>query len=210
MLDAADPPVPTIPAELEKMTQRARAIAMKRTRHLGLPDAHSLRVAVLAADVARRLGFCKHDVDTVVEGALLHDLGKTRVPRAILVQQRPLTADEYATVMKHPDWGAALVDGFVAEGALLAIRHHHEWWDGNGYPERLAAHDIPIEARIVGIADAFAAMREERPYRPARTQQAAVGELQQGAGMQFDPQLVEPLIASIVAEDHPPLRLVVH
>jgi putative nucleotidyltransferase with HDIG domain len=210
MLDAVDPPALAVPAALEKMTKRARAIATKRTRHLGQPDAHALRVATLAAEIARRLGFCRHEIDTVVEGALLHDLGKTRVPRAILDQNRPLTEEEYATVMKHPVWGAALVDGFVADGALLAIRHHHEWWNGNGYPAQLAGHDIPIEARIVGIADAFAAMREERPYRPARSRQAAVGELQQGAGTQFDPQLVDPLIAGVVAEDCPPLRLVAH
>jgi putative nucleotidyltransferase with HDIG domain len=210
MLDAIDPPKLIVPAALERMTKRARAIATKRTQKLGLPDAHALRVATLAADVARRLGFTRHEIDTVVEGALLHDLGKTRVPRTILEQGRPLTEDEYATVMKHPVWGAALVDGFVAEGALLAIRHHHEWWNGNGYPAQLSAHDIPIEARIVGIADAFAAMREERPYRTARTRQAAVGELQHGAGTQFDPQLVDPLIETIVAEDRPPLRLVAH
>ncbi len=210
MLDAIDPRKPQVPAALERMTKRARAIATKRTKILGLPDAHALRVAVLSAEVARRLGFCRHEIDTVVEGALLHDLGKTRVPRAILDQCRPLNRVEYATVMQHPAWGAALVDGFVAEGALLAIRHHHEWWNGKGYPAQLAAHDIPIEARIVGIADAFAAMREARPYRPPRTRQAAVGELQHGAGTQFDPQLVDPLIASIVAEDCPPLRLVAH
>ena len=210
MLDAIDPPTLTVPVALEKVTKRTREIAMKRTRNLGVPDAHAVRVATLAADLARRLGFSRREIDTVVEGALLHDLGKTRVPRTILDQRRPLTEDEYATVMQHPEWGAALVEGYVAEGALLAIRHHHEWWNGNGYPAQLSAHDIPIEARIVGIADAFAAMREERPYRPARTRQAAVGQLQQGAGTQFDPQLVEPLIASIVAEDCPPLRLAAH
>ena len=190
MLDAIDPTI-----------ARAR---------LGVPDAHAVRVATLAADLARRVGFSRRDVDTVVEGALLHDLGKTRVPKTILEQRRPLTRDEYATVMQHPEWGAELAEGYVAEGVLLAIRHHHEWWNGNGYPAQLSGHDIPIEARIVGIADAFAAMREERPYRPALTRQAAVGQLQQCAGTQFDPQLVEPLIASIVAEDCPPLRLAAH
>ena len=100
--------------------------------------------------------------------------------------------------MQHPVWGAAMVKGCVSEGALLAIRHHHEWWNGKGYPEQLAGDDIPIEARIVGIADAFVAMREERPYRPPRSRQEAVGELEQGAGTQFDPQLVDPLLESIV------------
>jgi HD-GYP domain-containing protein (c-di-GMP phosphodiesterase class II) len=103
--------------------------------------------------------------------------------------------------------GAELFDGFVADGALLAIRHHHEWWNGTGYPAKLAAHDIPIEARIVGIADAFTAMREARPYRPARTRQAAVAEIRQGAGTQFDPELVDPLIDSLDAADLPPLRI---
>jgi putative nucleotidyltransferase with HDIG domain len=190
MLDAIDPTI-----------ARAR---------FGVPDAHAVRVATLAADLARRLGFSRRDIDTIVEGALLHDLGKTRVPKTILDQRRPLTEDEYATVMQHPEWGAELVEGYVAEGVLLAIRHHHEWWNGKGYPAQLSAHDIPIEARIVGIADAFAAMREERPYRPARTRYAAVGELRQCAGTQFDPQLVEPLIAGVVAEDCPPLRLAAH
>lgn len=208
MLDAIEAQTSTVPAALERVTKRATAIATKRTRNLGFPDAHSLRVASLAGEVARRLGLGREEIETVVEGALLHDLGKTRVPQKILDQRRPLTEDEYATVKQHPAWGAALVDGFVAEGALLAIRHHHEWWNGNGYPARLAADEIPIEARIVGIADAFAAMLEERPYRPARTWRAAVGELRRGAGTQFDPQLVEPLIASVAAEDSAPLHLV--
>jgi putative nucleotidyltransferase with HDIG domain len=210
MLDAVDPPTLTVPAALERMTKRARAVATKRTQQLGIPDEHALRVAALAAETARRFGFCTQEIDTVVEGALLHDVGKTRVSRAILDQCRPLTRSEYLTVMQHPVWGAALVKGHVSERALLAIRHHHEWWNGDGYPARLSAHAIPIEARIVGIADAFAAMCEERPYRPARSRQSALDELQNGAGTQFDPQLVDPLIASIVADDSRPLRVIAH
>jgi len=210
MLDAVDRRRPPVPATLEKLTKRARTIARQRTQQLGQPDAHALRVATLAAETARRIGFGQEDIDTVVEGALLHDLGKAQVPRAILDQCRPLTRAEYVTVMQHPVWGAALVKGHVSERALLAIRHHHEWWNGAGYPARLAAYDIPIEARIVGIADAFVAMREERPYRPPRTIEATVGELRQGAGTQFDPQLVDPLIESMAADDSPPLRMITH
>ena len=173
-------------------------VAARRTNSVEIPDPHAVRVASLAADLARRVGFVRNEVDIVIEGALLHDLGKTRVPRDILEQRRPLTATEFATVKKHPDWGAALGDGHVRPGALLAIRHHHEWWNGGGYPGRLSEHQIPIEARIVGIADAFTAMREVRPYRPAWSRQAAVGELQRNAGKQFDPSLVEPLIASVI------------
>jgi HD-GYP domain-containing protein (c-di-GMP phosphodiesterase class II) len=208
MRDAGPPD--TLAAALERLTKRARVLATKRTKQLGLPDAHALRVASLAAEIAYRLGFSIEEIETVVEGALLHDLGKTSVPQSILDQPRQLTTAEYARVMQHPMWGAALVEGFVPDGALMAIRHHPEWWNGTGYPARLAANDIPIEARIVGIADAFAAMREARPYRPALSRQSAVGELQQGAGTQFDPQLVDPLIESLVSEDSRARHLVVH
>jgi putative nucleotidyltransferase with HDIG domain len=208
MRDAGPPD--TLAAALERLTKRARVLATKRTKQLGLPDAHALRVASLAAEIAYRLGFSIEEIEAVVEGALLHDLGKTSVPQSILDQPRQLTTAEYARVMQHPMWGAALVEGFVPDGALMAIRHHHEWWNGTGYPARLAANDIPIEARIVGIADAFAAMREARPYRPALSRQSAVGELQQGAGTQFDPQLVDPLIESLVSEDSRARHLVVH
>jgi len=206
----ADPRKVAVPAALETMTKRARAIATRRTHQLGLPDVHSLRVAVLAAEVSRRQGLPQSEIDVVVEGALLHDVGKTRIPRAILDQCRPLTRAEYATVKQHPAWGAALVKGLVSDGALLAIRHHHEWWNGNGYPGQLVAAEIPIEARIVGIADAFVAMREERPYRPPRSSSEAIGELHQGAGSQFDPQLVDPLIESVAEADTPALRLIPH
>jgi putative nucleotidyltransferase with HDIG domain len=210
MLDAIEPSTLWCGHRFEKLASRARDIAARRTASLEIPDAHAMRVATLSADIARRIGFCRREIDTVVEGAMLHDLGKARVPREILDQRRPLSLDEYETVKKHPDWGAALVDGFVPEPALSAIRHHHEWWNGDGYPARLAGYDIPVEARIVGIADAFVAMREERPYRPAKSRQAAVGELQRNAGTQFDPALVDPLIESIVAADRPVLRVVAH
>jgi putative nucleotidyltransferase with HDIG domain len=208
MLDSIEPRTRRRDDRFEQLAAHARAVVARRTENLEIPDAHAMRVATLAADVAQRIGFLRHEVDTVVEGALLHDLGKTRVPRTILDQPRPLTQSELATVRKHPDWGAALVDGYVAEPVLLAIRHHHEWWNGAGYPAQLAGVDIPVEARIVGIADAFVAMREARPYRPPRTRQDAVGALQQNAGTQFDPELVEPLIESVIAADRPPLRVV--
>jgi putative nucleotidyltransferase with HDIG domain len=210
MLDDIDERRPQAPAAFERMTKRAREIATKRTKSLGFPDSHALRVATLSAEVARRLRFSRDEIDTVVEGALLHDVGKAQVPRAILNQCRPLTRAEYVTVMQHPDWGAALVKGQASERALLAIRHHHEWWNGKGYPAQLAGDAIPIEARIVGAADAFVAMREERPYRPPRSTADAVSELRRGAGTQFDPELVDPLIESTVVDVSPPFRVVAH
>jgi HD-GYP domain-containing protein (c-di-GMP phosphodiesterase class II) len=209
MLHAFEPPgIPTGRA-FDEIEARARALASQRTLSMEIPDAHARHVATLACDVAARIGLRRNEVDVLVEGALLHDVGKMLVPRAILLKRRPLTRIEYATVKMHPDLGAQIVGGDVPRGAAVAIRHHHEWWDGTGYPSRLARDEIPLEARIVGIADAFAAMREKRPYRSARTIEAAVLELRRNAGTQFDPELVEPLIDSLGEEDEerPRLRL---
>ena len=205
MLDAFEPHTD---GRVERLAKHARKVAARRSQTLEIPDAHALRVATLAAEISDRIGLLRHEVETVVEGALLHDVGKARVPKAILDKDEALTDTEYATVKKHPSWGAALVEGYVPPNALLAIRHHHERWDGSGYPSGLSGHDIPIEARIVGIADAFVAMREARPYRAARSTRDAVAELHRSAGTQFDPQLVDPLVESVVAEECPPLRLV--
>lgn len=205
MLDAFEPHTDT---RVERLAKHARKVAARRSQTLEIPDAHALRVATLAAEISDRIGLLRHEVETVVEGALLHDLGKARVPQAILDKDAALTDTEYATVKKHPSWGAALVEGYVPPNALLAIRHHHERWDGSGYPSGLSGHDIPIEARIVGIADAFVAMREARPYRPAKSTRDAVAELHRSAGSQFDPHLVDPLVESVVADERPPLRLV--
>ena len=205
MLDPFEPHTDT---RVERLATHARKVAARRSQTLEIPDAHALRVATLAAEISDRIGLLRHEVETVVEGALLHDLGKARVPKAILDKDQALTDSEYATVKKHPSWGAALVEGFVPPNALLAIRHHHERWDGSGYPSGLAGHDIPIEARIVGIADAFVAMREARPYRTAKSTRDAVAELHRSAGTQFDPHLVDPLVERVVADERPPLRLV--
>src|SRR4051794_37317549 len=179
MLDTLEPPPrPAALKALEPLIRHTRSIAAQRTQSILIPDAHALRVATLSAAVARRVGFVRHEVDVVVEGALLHDVGKARVPRTILDQRRPLTEGEYATVKKHPVWGAALMDGFVSPGALAAIRHHHEWWNGGGYPSGFAGDEIPAEALIVGIADAYVAMREVRAYRPPKTWRVAVAEVE--------------------------------
>jgi HD-GYP domain-containing protein (c-di-GMP phosphodiesterase class II) len=207
MLDALEPNAFPSGQLFEEIEARARAIAARRTLRIDVPDAHALHVATLARDVARRIGLERSEIAVVVEGAMLHDVGKTLVPRAILAKRRPLDRIEYATVKLHPDWGFEIVGGDVAPRAALAIRHHHERWDGCGYPSRLAADDIPLEARIVGIADAFAAMRERRPYRPAKSRDAAVLELERNAGTQFDPELVEPMLASIETVDQTRLRL---
>jgi HD-GYP domain-containing protein (c-di-GMP phosphodiesterase class II) len=128
-------------------------------------------------------------------GALLHDIGKLGVPEAILRKPGPLTDDEWAIMHQHPDIGAHILEQVPwLAPAVPIVRYHQERWDGTGYPHGLAGHTIPLEARILAVADAFAAMTDERLYRQALSPEQALEELRKGAGSQFDPQVVEALI----------------
>ncbi len=207
MLDTLESSAVPTGQAFEEIEARARAIVRRRMQSIAVPDARARTVAHLAADIAGRIGLRRRDVEVIVEGALLHDVGKTLVPRAILAKRRPLDHIEFATVKMHPDLGFQIVVGDVSARVAAAIRHHHEWWNGTGYPSRLACEQIPLEARIVGIADAFAAMCERRPYRAARSKQQAVHEVEVNAGTQFDPSLVEPLVACVGPQEPPRLRL---
>jgi putative nucleotidyltransferase with HDIG domain len=151
---------------------------------------HSARVTALALAVARRLGWNEQQLTAVRLGAALHDVGKLSVSVAVLRKPGPLLPHERAEIQEHPLAGAWLLeDVAVAQPALRCVLHHHERWDGDGYPHRLAAAAIPIEARLVALADAFDAMTSDRPYRSALTHKEALGEVGRCAGTQFDPEL---------------------
>lgn len=164
---------------------------------------HARRVADLALGMVKRLDICTGQLRMqTFHAGLLHDLGKLAIPDAILLRPGPLTNAEYAMVQRHPAISASIAStcGVPAE-VCLAIRHHHEWWDGSGYPDRLSCEDIPIVARIIGIADAFDAMTSNRPYRRALSQAQAFDELRTGSGTQFDPSLVPILIQVVISKD---------
>ena len=153
---------------------------------------HGARVAALAEPVAERLGFDRERIRTLRLGAPLHDIGKVKVRREVLGKPGPLTLDEVAEVRRHPRAGAALVLPLRrARHVLLYVLFHHERWDGDGYPAGLHWHAIPLEARILSVADAFDAMISPRPYRNALPHERALAELVAGAGTQFDPIVVE-------------------
>jgi HD-GYP domain-containing protein (c-di-GMP phosphodiesterase class II) len=155
-------------------------------------NGHGARVAALAEPVAVRLGWDRERIRALRFAAPLHDVGKVSVRPQLLGKAGPLTLDELAEIRRHPKAGARLVLPLRRfRCALPYVLFHHERWDGGGYPAGLRGHGIPIEARIVAIADAFDAMISPRPYRPALTHEHALAEVARGAGTQFDPLAAE-------------------
>ncbi len=153
---------------------------------------HGARVAALAEPVAEYLGWDAQRIGSLRFGAPLHDIGKVAVRRAVLRKPGPLTLDELAEIRCHPSAGARLVLPVrVFRQSLPYVLFHHERWDGSGYPAGLRGRSIPIEARILSVADAFDAMTSARPYRQALSTAHALAEVGRCAGTQFDPRIAE-------------------
>src|SRR5215211_3421037 len=161
----------------------------------GYTSEHASQVARLSQLVGVELDLNVEEIETLVLGALLHDLGKLAVSDAILEKPAPLTEQEWAVVKRHSDVGARMIEPIeVLSGAVPVVRHHHERYDGLGYPDGLEGEETPIAARIVAAVDAFDVMLRGRPYQQRHTQAEALEELSREAGHQFDPLVVEALI----------------
>jgi putative nucleotidyltransferase with HDIG domain len=153
---------------------------------------HSHRVQEIAVAVARELGIGGKDLDAIAHAGLFHDIGKLGVPDAILTKPSKLTDQEYSLMKHHPADGANIVAKFGRlRGAVPLIQHHHERWDGTGYPDGLAGKEIPLGAAIVGLADAWDAMTTDRPYHRALDRAEAEAELRAHRGTQFAPMIVD-------------------
>ncbi len=162
---------------------------------------HSERVSALSRGLASALGLAPGIVDIVGQAGLLHDIGKIGVPEAILQKRGSLSFEEWQIMRGHPVIGAQIVAPFeFFEGAARVIRHHHERWDGSGYPDGLMRDDIPVEARIVAVADVFDALTSARSYRPALTRDAARALLRQEAGRTLDATIVAALLDMLESE----------
>ena len=158
---------------------------------------HSARVQRIAVAVAEEVGLPLERLDAVRFGSLFHDIGKIAVPDSILSKAGTLDDDEYDVIKRHPVDGADIISHFSRlHEAVPLIRHHHERWDGDGYPDQLAGEDIPLEACVVGLADAWDAMTTDRPYRPALTVEQAAAEVRRCRGTQFSPLVVDAFFAA--------------
>jgi putative nucleotidyltransferase with HDIG domain len=148
--------------------------------------------------LANRLSLPADELRRILFGSLLHDIGKMGLRDNIINKPGPLSPEEWVQMKMHPVVGAQIVEKMeFLTGAIDIVRHHHESWDGKGYPDGLAGPAIPLNARIVTIADSFDAMTTDRPYRKALSIAEAVRRLKESAGVQFDPDLAKVFVAYV-------------
>jgi putative nucleotidyltransferase with HDIG domain len=153
---------------------------------------HSTRVSLFSLHIARKLGFTEEELEELEIACLFHDVGKIKTPDTILLKDGPLNASELREMMKHAVYGADILSKASSlHKYILPVRHHHEWFDGTGYPDGLSGDGIPIFASIISITDAFDAMTSNRPYRSALPVETAFNELAASSGRQFNPDLVK-------------------
>ncbi|MEO0137226.1 MAG: HD-GYP domain-containing protein [candidate division WOR-3 bacterium] len=179
----------------KKALKDLRKIGRKIDRQIPYRDGHILRVTEYSLAIAEELGFSEEEKVILEVAALLHDFGKIGIDESILLQPRKLTLAEKEEVDMHVMRGYYMLAGFneLIE-ALSGVKHHHEHYNGSGYPEGLKKSEIPIIARIIAVADAYDAMTSKRPYRNALSKEEAIQELKANAGTQFDPAIVRIFI----------------
>lgn len=158
---------------------------------------HSLRVADHVRRITTEMGIESEEAELIVSAAHVHDLGKIAIDNRTLFKEGRLTDEEWEQIKLHPEAGAALAAQFSLfdKGAEI-IRHHHERWNGSGYPDGLVGESIPLGARMIAVADVYDAMTSDRPYRRALPHEVAAAELMQGRGVLYDPQVVSAFLAA--------------
>jgi putative two-component system response regulator len=156
------------------------------------------RLADYACLLGRAVGLTEDDLDVLRKGALLHDIGKIAVREEVLLKPGHLSPEEFNEIKLHPEIGERICEPLrCADQVLPIIRHHQERWDGKGYPDGISGESIPLLARIMSIADAYDAMLSPRPYRPALSMDEAQRILRQGAGIQWDPEMVDLFLSAL-------------
>jgi putative nucleotidyltransferase with HDIG domain len=189
----------------EMFTETVRSLAEAVDKRDTFTSGHSHRVQEIAMDIGRVMKVSDEDLEALEWGGLLHDIGKIGVPDSVLLKQERLTREERVTMNAHPVLGAEIIAPVRRLAPELPlIRHHHEWFNGSGYPDRLVADEIPRLARILHVADAFEAMTAARPYRMTPlTPAQALAELRKFGGIQFDPDVVDAFVKTTWAQGVP-------
>jgi putative nucleotidyltransferase with HDIG domain len=184
------------------MRARIGALVTAMDARDGYTARHSQEVVSTARATGTSLGLDRAELAEIEVAALLHDLGKVRVPDTILNKRGPLTPDEQSVMTQHPVWGAEILTRVPGLEVVAAIvRFHHERWDGEGYPNGLSGERIPLASRIIAVCDSHNAMTSDRPYRRALPGADALAELRTAAGWQFDPEVVSHFTALIDRKD---------
>ncbi len=167
----------------------------------GGTEAHVERVARSARALGVAVGLSESALDSIYFGGIVHDIGKIGVPDAVLLKPGPLDERECELMRRHVAIGVEIASELRSASSVVPIiQHHHEWFDGRGYPHALAGTNIPQAARIVAICDAYDAMMSDRPYRRAMSSADAIAELRRGAGTQWDPELVSLFLGRVIQE----------
>ena len=189
----------------EMFTETVRSLAEAVDKRDTFTSGHSHRVQEIAMDIGRVMKVSDEELEALEWGGLLHDIGKIGVPDSVLLKKERLTREERVTMNAHPVLGAEIIAPVRSLAPELPlIRHHHEWFNGSGYPDRLVADEIPQLARILHVADAFEAMTAARPYRMTPlTPAQALSELRKFGGIQFDPDVVDAFVKTTWAQGVP-------
>ena len=168
-------------------------------------EGHTRRVTEMTLELARTLGIPEGELEHVRRGALLHDIGKLGVPDPILLKPAPLSESEWEIMRRHPQYAHDLIAPIAFLRPALDIPFcHHERWDGTGYPRGLRGEQIPLMARIFAVVDVWDALRSDRPYRRAMSEEEALGYMRSAAGSHFDPRIVETFLALLARRAPPP------
>lgn len=159
-------------------------------------SAHAQRIAMIADEIAQEFHLARHDRGSLYAAALLHDLGEVAMERDYIQASNRLSHEERIDLSRHPVIGEREASRVGADrAAQLLVRWHHEWWNGTGYPDALRREEIPLAARILRVADSYAALTDDRPFRPSLSEEAARRELTNRAGIEFDPGVVSVFLS---------------
>lgn len=164
---------------------------------------HFQKVSRLAAQIAMQMRLPKEEIEEVRVAGIVHDIGKAHLPEPLRLNLRRLTAEEFEIMKNHADWGARMLEPLGEDGLARIVRHHHERFDGMGYPDHLRGEQIPLGARIVALAECFDSMVSDQGYKARRTFDGAVAEVRRCSGTQFDPNVVVAFLEQIQTQGDP-------